>query len=300
MPPKPGQDVSFDSTNRYLDKLTKVTPVASKLKNLLNSSVVNKEAILDYWESVKKAIDPVVRGHILYLFIKPIQRAIGRLPGVVSAEEAAGRLAAITFVESIGTSKEPGVNSMRDSLPKGVNPKNFTLNSPQIRTALDKIINKLAALQQPLGMRPDYDSGQGTTGDMAERLGQIKKSLSENEATMIKQIPPMPEQLQSCSPESPAIEDYDEGPQPQAEGPKIIVIENYDDAPEVSCCPGCGQTMPEQMTREASTSLDHKFRAIRDAVRKGDLKESLLKTIYSNLDIIYEKYQALEKDVEKD
>lgn len=295
--PIPGQDPAFDKTNFYLTKLQTISPEAGKVKHLLNASA-GKEDILAYWKSVKESINNAQVKKVLYvLVIKPIQRALGKISPVPTDQDSKERTEAIGFVMSLSSGKEPGVKSMRDSLPKGVNPTNFTLNSPRICTALDKIIKKLAALQQPLGIRPDYDSGQGTTGDMSERLKKIKESLSENDAAMLKMIPPMQdpkEKPQPCSPETPAMADYDEGPQPEAEGPKIIVIENYDEEPDTSCCPGCGQALPIHTAREAD-ALDHKFRAIRDTLRKSDLKESQLKIIHGNLDAIYNKYRALEK-----
>jgi len=250
----------------------------------------------------KKISNPKDKALVIELVMKPMLKTIGREYQEEQADKTQdNKSVAVKQVLDLGKqykTEEDTIHSLRDFGPKGQEGRGINTRT-RIYTALDNLIIKLAALQQPLGMRPDYDSGLGTTGDMSKRLEQIKESLSKNEATMIKQIPPMPEQLQMCSPESPAIEDYDEGPQPQAEGPKIIVIEDYDDESEVPCCPGCGQAMPEQMTREAHC-LDRRFKAIRDALRKSGLKESQLKVIHSNLDSIYDKYRALEKDMEKD
>jgi hypothetical protein len=141
--------------------------------------------------------------------------------------------------------------------------------------ALDRIICKLACLNQPLQSRPDY----GTTGDMAERLNQIRKSLPKS-AEMLKLIPT----------EEPPM-------------PKVIVIEDYDEGkPEVvkqgpPCCPECGQEVPAKMSIEAHC-MDHKFRRIRDTLRNSDLPEKALKVIHSNLDAIYKKYRELEEDKE--
>jgi len=276
-----------------------VALIHKELRNLSAAASVEKTAeVIANIQELKRTIhNPETRTLVQEFVVNPLLRSIGRVP----AQSSANKDVAQTAVRNLAGQQRDenrSIQNLRDFGPKGQEGRGINTRT-RVYAALDNLINKLAALQQPLGMRPDYDSGQGTTGDMAERLGQIKKSLSENEATMIKQIPPMPEQLQTCSPESPAIEDYDEGLQPQAEGPKIIVIENYNDEPEVPCCPGCGQAMPEQMTREAHC-LDRRFKAIRDALRKSDLKESQLKVIHSNLNSIYDKYRALEKGAEKD
>jgi len=213
-----------------LAKLEAIAPEAGKLKRLLNTGT-NKENILSYWKSVKENVNPSARKPIYTLVIKPIQRGLGKISPVTTQQDSEDRTEAIQFVQSLGGGGESGTKAMIDSLPKGVLPSQIRTRSQHIYAALDKLITKLASLQQPLGIRPDYDSGQGTTGDMSERLKQIKESLSDNDAAMLKMIPPMQEPGEGpspCSPETPAIEDYDEGPQPQAEGPKIIVIEDGD------------------------------------------------------------------------
>ena len=134
---------------------------------------------------------------------------------------------------------------------------------------------------------------------MAKRMERFKGESMD--ASIIKQIQPIQDYDEQCppaSPEAPAIADYDEGPQPQAKGPKIIVIEDYDAGqPECACCPTCGQDMPQPMTRQAHC-MNHKFKTIRDLLNNKSLTEAQIKTIHRALDEIYKKYRALEKEIE--
>jgi len=302
-----------ENLNMLLSKLGRIIPEVDKLKNVLNQPG-DKKNVLTAWKVIKDNIPQIYKIHLYNLLIKPIQKETGVLTDpVMNKQDLAERAEAISFITNLDikkSRKDRGTSMMMDSLSKGVPSSQIKTRSQRIYTAIDNIILKLAALSQPLSVRPDYDSGQGTTGDVAERLKKIKEQVKKDaimDAMMIKNIPPMQdydEMPQPVSPETPCMEDYDEGPQPNA--PKIIVIDDYDEdeQPQIvkqgpPCCPECGQGLPAQMGHEAHC-LDHKFRAIRDTLRNSDLSESELKVIHGNLDAIYDKYHELEKKSESD
>jgi hypothetical protein len=264
---------------------------------------------LAYIQGIKKKIsNPKTRAIVQEFIVNPLLTSIGR----EIQREPEKRDVAIKQVGELSDeqkAEEKSIQDLRKYYPKEKGPGGINTRG-MIFATLDSIIQKLAALNQPLSIRPDYDSGQGTTGDMAERLKKIKEQVKKDaimDAMMIKNIPPMQdydESPQPVSPETPCMEDYDEGPQPNA--PKIVVIDDYDEdeQPQIvkqgpPCCPECGQELPAQMGREAHC-LDHKFRAIKNTLKKSDLSESQLKIIHGNLDEIYKKYRQLEKETEGD
>jgi hypothetical protein len=197
-----------------------------------------------------------------------------------------------------GATVAKALKIMHDGLTKGSEGRLDT-SSPRygVAASLDSIILKLAALSQPLSIRPDY----GTTGDLAERLKKVKEKLKE--ASMYKvipmqdyddAIPPVPEQMPPE--ESECIEDYDEGP--QAPGPKVIVLE--DQEPEVAkegppCCSQCGQPIPACFSHDAGV-VGSKIKKIRDMLKNTKLTEAQLRAIHQALDEIDKRFQRLEKD----
>lgn len=280
-----------------------VNVIHKKLKELSDNSTKDQvAAAITYIQPVKKnqITDPKTKAIIQEFVINPLLVSIGREAQPVQ-ENKETAIEQVRNIKDQHKTEEKSIQNLRDFYPKEKGPGGINTRT-RIYNAIDNIILKLATLQQPLGVRPDYGSGQGTSGDMTERLKKVRRDLMDNEAAMIKMIPPMQDYDEQCppaSPEAPVIEDYDEGPQPQAEGPKVIVIEDYDDAGQqgCGCCPTCGQEIPQQMTREAHC-MDHKFKTIRDLLSKKNLTEAQIKTIRHALDEIFKKYRALEKEID--
>jgi len=267
----------------------------------LSDSATREQVIKAYAsiKSLKKSIsDPKNEALVVAYVMKPLLKTIGREYDEKDQDNKGTAINRERDLRSQYYTEESTIHGLKDFGPKGQDGRGINTRT-RIYNALDNLILKLAALQQPLGIRPDYGSGQGTSGDMSERLKRVRKDLMDNEAAMLKMIPPMQDYDEQCppgSPEAPVIEDYDEGP--QAEGPQVIMIEDYDEGQqECPCCPACGQEMPQPMTKQAHC-VDHKFKTIRELLNKKDLTEGQIKTIRHALDEIYKKYRALEKEID--
>lgn len=297
----------------------------SKIKNYLLkiSGYATKQQVAEAIELIqpqKKSIqDPKTRAIVQEFVVNPLLGTIGRTPQPVQEDKEIGR-EQIRNLSDQQKAEEDSIRGLKKYSPKqkpgGIN------NRGLVYAALDNIIIKLASLSQPLGVRPDY----GSTGDISERIKKIKEQLKTAvcEATMLKMVPPMGENQEESS-QCPCIEDYDEEPeqtptespciqdydeetaQPSAEGPKVIVIKVDDEPADKAqvvkegppCCNECGQPIPAQMGREAHC-MEHKFKAIKEMLGKKEIGEAQIKSIRKNLDDIYSKYRALEKETGDD
>jgi hypothetical protein len=297
-----------EKANRWLSNLSAIEPVAQQIKPMLTQlqSSMQESALTKIHdvmkETIKSARAQEVKEYLQVLILQQIQKWLGKISYAFVDPRQFDMIKAVDRLRDPNLPDRDRMQILRDGLTKGAPTSQITPSTSRVFRALDSAILKLAGMS--LSLQPDY----GTTGDMAERLKKIKETLKEpsTDAAMLKIIPPMQdydESPQQVTPETPSIADYDEGPQPEAESPKIIVIKDYDETetPDQTivkegppCCESCGQEIPAIMGREAHC-MDSKFKKIRDTLRKSGLKEPQLKTIYSALDKIYDKYRELEE-----
>jgi hypothetical protein len=301
-----GLDKYINDTNRWLAGLSTVESHVKDIPSLLRQlkSNMSESGLTKIHDTVKDIIKEIstqdVKEYLQVLILQPIQKWLGRIPMSIVDPRRTAMIGAVNQMKDPNIPNNDRIKLLRDGLTKGAYTNQLNPHSPTIHTALDNIIIKLAALNQPLGIRPDY----GTTGDMAERLKQVKKQLRES--VMFKTIPMM-DYDDATPPERPETEgvvDYDDedSEEHQEQPVKVVVIDDYDDDSENQvvkqgppCCTECGQEIPAVIGKNAG-DMNHKIKKMRDILTAKELKEGQVKELRRALEAVYLEYNRREQD----
>lgn len=269
----PNLNEFIKKSNGWLTNLSSIDPGALHVKSSLSQlkQGMPEERFKSAYEFIKKTLKESVRNSIVdesirVLVLQQLQKWGKWLDYSHFDRRTMPLLSAIENIGDPYIKMQDKENLLRDALTKGSPTSQISPHSQQLREALDKIIAKLAALNQPLRNRPDY----GTTGDIAERLKKFKDE--ELDAAMYKQL--------------------------ELPNPKPVAIDY--DAPELSIkncrrtCPRCHGSHREPVLAHC---MEGRFKRIRGMLKgRGEvtLSGAEIKTILNALNDIHQKYRELE------